>query len=313
MTIASSNANGASVTYTPDPLNRLSTVTDNRLAAQGLGTPVTTYGYDPAGNMSGYTYSANGLQSTYSYDTLNRVSQVAWKKGTGSLSSFAYALYPAGNVHIVTELSGRNVTYGYDNDYHLQSETIASDPGGNNGVESYTYDPVGNRKTVNSTIPSLSGSNSYTYDGNDRLTTDTYDNNGNTTASGGITNTYDFQNLMLTHGALSMVYDGDGNRVSETVGSTTTKYLVDDHNPTGYSQVMDELVNGSVTRTYTYGRQLISENQLISGTWTPSSYGYDGHGNVRFLTNSAGTITDTYTYDAFGMQIARTGTTPNVF
>ena len=58
-----------------------------------------------------------------------------------------------------------------------------------------------------------------------------------------------------------MVYDGDGNRVSETMGSTTTKYLVDDKNPTGYSQVMDEIVNGSVTRTYTYGRQLISEKQ----------------------------------------------------
>ena len=56
-------------------------------------------------------------------------------------------------------------------------------------------------------------------------------------------------------GAVAIVYDGDGNRVSETVGSTTTKYLVDTLNPTGYSQVMDELVNGSVTRTYTYGRQ----------------------------------------------------------
>lgn len=49
-----------------------------------------------------------------------------------------------------------------------------------------------------------------------------------------------------------MAYDGDGNRVSETVGGTTTKYLVDDLNPTGYSQVVDELVNGSVTRTYAY-------------------------------------------------------------
>lgn len=83
---------------------------------------------------------------------------------------------------------------------------------------------------------------------------------------------------------LTFVYDGDGNRVSETVGSTTTKYLVDDKNPTGYSQVMDETVNGSVTRTYTYGRQLISENQLVgsigapiasSGT-TPNPYLYSG-------------------------------------
>jgi RHS repeat-associated protein len=118
---------------------------------------------------------------------------------------------------------------------------------------------------------------------------------------------------MLTHGSATLVYDGDGNRVSETVGNTTTKYLVDTLNPTGYAQVLDEIVNGSVTRTYTYGRQLISENQLVGSTWTPSFYGYDGHGNVRFLANSAGTVTDTYTFDAFGAPIASTGTTPNVF
>jgi hypothetical protein len=47
---------------------------------------------------------------------------------------------------------------------------------------------------------------------------------------------------------------------------------------------MDKLVNGSVTRTYAYGLQRISENQLISGTWTPSFYGYDGHGNDQILT-----------------------------
>ena len=68
-----------------------------------------------------------------------------------------------------------------------------------------------------------------------------------------------------------------------------------------------------MTRTYAYGLNFrISENQLISGDWTPTFYGYDGHGNVRFLTNNAGTITDTYAYDAFGMQIAHTGTTANV-
>jgi RHS repeat-associated protein len=110
-----------------------------------------------------------------------------------------------------------------------------------------------------------------------------------------------------------MVYDGDGNRVAETAAGVTTKYLIDSLNPTGYSQVLDELVNGSVTKTYTYGRQLISENQLISGTWTPSFYGYDGHGNARFLANASGTITDTYTFDAFGAQIASTGTTPNPY
>jgi RHS repeat-associated protein len=97
------------------------------------------------------------------------------------------------------------------------------------------------------------------------------------------------------------------------VGGTTTKFLVDSVNPTGYAQVIDELVSGAVTRTYAYGLQRISENQKIGATQTASFYGYDGHGNVRFLTGSAGTATDTYVYDAFGLPITTTGTTPNNF
>ena len=109
-----------------------------------------------------------------------------------------------------------------------------------------------------------------------------------------------------------MVYDGDGNRVAETVGGTTTKYLVDSLNPTGYAQVMDELVSGAVTRTYTYGLQRISEDQKIGGTQTISFYGYDGHGNVRFLmTGTTGTVTDTYVYDGFGLPLTTTGATRN--
>jgi RHS repeat-associated protein len=154
------------------------------------------------------------------------------------------------------------------------------------------------------------------YEANDQLTTDNYDANGNTTSSGGVTNAYDFENRMTTSGSTTMVpqaRDGDGNRVSETVGGATTKYLVDTLNPTRLPQVLDETVNGVVSRTYAYGLQRISENQQNGSTWTASFYGYDGHGNVRFLTNSAGTVTDTYQYDAFGRLIASTGSTPNNF
>ncbi len=56
---------------------------------------------------------------------------------------------------MVAELSGRNVAYGYDSDYLLTSETITNDP--NSGSESYTYDVVGNRKTLTSTVPALPG------------------------------------------------------------------------------------------------------------------------------------------------------------
>ncbi len=64
---------------------------------------------------------------------------------------------------------------------------------------------------------------------------------------------------------------------------------------------------------YTYGLQRISENQPISGTWTPSFYGYDGGDNVRQLTNAAGTVTDTYEYDAYGNALQTSGSTPNVY
>ena len=54
---------------------------------------------------------------------------------------------------------------------------------------------------------------------------------------------------------------------------------------------MDETVNAqsSYRQPDAYGQNRISENQFIGSTWTPSFYGYDGHGNVRFLTNASGT------------------------
>jgi len=74
---------------------------------------------------------------------------------------------------------------------------------------------------------------------------------------------------------------------------------------------VDELQNGAVTRTYSYGLERISETQSISGTATTSFYGFDGHGSVRQLLNSFGAITDTYDYDAFGNLINQIGSTPN--
>ena len=107
-----------------------------------------------------------------------------------------------------------------------------------------------------------------------------------------------------------MVYDGDGNRVSETVGGVRTKYLVADQNLTGYAQVIAEFQNGTVSRAYSYGLTLISQRLGASGSQL-CFYGFDGHGSVRFLTDSTGAVTDTYDYDAFGNLISQTGTTPN--
>ncbi len=218
------------------------------------------------------------------------------------------------------------------------------------------YDRVGNRHSrsltdantaLSSKVPTFTDRK---YDRNDWVddngdATDAngnYDDNGNSLVvpSGDLTSgaivpsltspasadSYDFENRLIQRydgtTRVTIAYDGDGNRVRKTVvvGSTTTKtdYLVDDQNPTGYAQVLEEIetVNtGTPTlkRQYVYGHSLISEN-LIGSPTTIHYYGLDGHGNVRFLLNSSGQITDAYNYDAFGIlldQWPATGQTDN--
>ena len=262
--------------------------------------------------------------TTYGYDALNRLTSMQSLCGTPAsgaasgcgavntpIASYTYTLGPTGNRQSVAELSGRTVTYGYDDLYRLTSETVASDPKGNNGQVTYTLDNVGNRLQLNSTLPAVVPTGLLSYDANDRVSTDTFDANGNTTINSGQTNVYDFENHLVQRGGVTVVYDGDGNRVKETVAGVTTSYLVVDQNPTGYAQVLDEIQGGAVTRTYSYGLELINERQTIAGTLTTRFYGYDGHGSVRFLTSSTGAITDIYDYDAFGNLISSTGSAPN--
>ena len=306
-TIQSGNTNGASMSYGYDALNRLSTVTD----ANGA----TSYNYDNVGNLGGFAYP-NGVAHAYSYDTRNRLTNVA-VSGTvagapGPIASYAYTLDASGHRTGVTELSGRVVSYGYDNLYRLTSETIASDPNSVSGAVSYGYDPVGNRLQKTSTLPGMPGTTS-SYNANDQLASDTYDNDGNTTASNGKGYSYDFENHLVQQAGITVVYDGDGNRVAKTTANGTTQFLVDDLNPTGYAQVLDEVQSGAAVRTYTWGLELISAHQSINSTPTTSYYVFDGHGSVRALTNASGADTDTYDYDAFGNLIHSTGATPNEY
>jgi RHS repeat-associated protein len=301
--MSSSNSNGVSVQYTYDDLNRLNTVVDSRLSSGGN---TTTYAYDPASNLGTVTYP-NGLLSSFSYDSLNRLTSLVTP-----ISGYSYQLGPTGNRAQAVEINGRTINWSYDGIYRLTNESIASDPSGKNGAIAYNLDPVGNRLSDSSTLSDIS-SGSATFDADDRLSTESYDGDGNTVSSGGKSFAYDSENHLtsMNSGAVTLVYDGDGNRVAKTVGGVTTRYLVDDLNPTGYPQVVEEVVSGAVTREYTYGLQRIDENQIISGTWSPSFYGYDGAGSVRQLTNIAGAVTDTYEYDAWGNKINSTGTTPN--
>jgi len=297
---------GTQVTYAFDQVNRLASVSE-------ANTGVTNYSYDNVNNLASASYG-NGVGHSYTYNSKNQLTNLGANSGATPIASFAYTLDAVGHRLSVAELTGRIATYSYDGVYRLMSETISGATVGPNGAVGYTYDAVGNRTQTTSTLAGISGG-AFTYDADDRLTTDTYDANGNTTLSGGTGNVYDFENHLVKHGGVTIVYDGDGNRVSKTVGGVTTKYLVDGKNPTGLPQVVEESISDGSTRTFVYGLQRISQRQFVasSSSTLTSYYVYDGHGSVRALTNASGTVSDTYDYDAFGNIIHSTGSTPNEF
>lgn len=252
---------------------------------------------------------------TYSYDPLDRVTSMIWKQGISpAFASWAYTHNLRGQRTSITDITGRSAAYGYDLAARLASETVANDPGGVsfNGAISYALDGTGNRLSRTSTLAAV-GSATYDYDANDQLTSDTYDANGNAISSGGHTYAYDFENRLVSKDGtgVTVVYDCDGNRVAKTAGGVTTQYLVDDLNPTRYLQVLEEVSGDSVQKRYTYGNNLLSQTRNVSGVPATSYYGYDAHGSIAFLADAAGIVTDSYDYDAWGILVASTGTTPN--
>jgi len=135
---------------------------------------------------------------------------------------------------------------------------------------------------------------------------------------------YDAENRLITTGSdvqpeyeytgVQLDYDADGNRVSKTVGSTTTLYLVDDMNPTGYPQVLAEYLT-SVTNlpsiSYAYGLGIISQKPYDDNI---NYYAVDGQGSVRMLVDatSSANLLVTYDYDAYGNLLAGSNTSAHV-
>ena len=87
-------------------------------------------------------------------------------------------------------------------------------------------------------------------------------------------------------------------------------YLVDTNNHTGYAQVVEEKdASDTLTRVNIFGHDLVATNFLTEGY--QRYYQYDGLGSVRALSDEAGDVTDEYAYDAFGLLLSSSGSTPN--
>jgi len=130
----------------------------------------------------------------------------------------------------------------------------------------------------------------YTYDAANRLISVCPSTNGSTCT--GTLTTY--------------VYNGDGDRVSQTVGSVATTYVIDP--ASSLTNVLSETTSG-VTTNYIYGLDLVGQK---SGS-TARYFEYDGLGSVRQLTDSTGAIQLTQTFDPYGNGYAKSGTATSNF
>ena len=150
------------------------------------------------------------------------------------------------------------------------------------GAVTYNYDARGNQ------IKITNGSNvtNYTYNSADQLIG---------VSAPGISASYG--------------YDADGRRVKQTIGSAITNYLWDE--ASAYGDVVFEY-NGSGSTLASY---VLGGTGLISQTRSGATNYYlqDGQGSTRALTSSAGAVTDTYSYTAFGELQNQTGSTTNSY
>jgi YD repeat-containing protein len=167
----------------------------------------------------------------FAYDAANRITLVVNSTKNLPLLKLGYTLDAVGN-RLALSVDGVKTTFAYD----ALNELLGAQLGPLKST--WAYDAVGNRSKQTSPIGTLG----YSYDADDRLLTAgygtfTYDANGNETSvsrglgSQPITYHYDAANRLV--GAAggrtnsSFAYDGDGNRITQSVGAGTYSYLND--------------------------------------------------------------------------------------
>jgi len=269
-------------------------------------------------SLSPFLSHPNGTAVSYTYDINNRLTNLTHKNSVQQvLASYAYTLGAIGNRTRIDENTGIARIYEYDNLYRLTKDQVTDPTSVQTYTTDYAYDAVGNRLTKTHNAVATD----YTYNNADQLVTEngityTYDMNGNlatkSDASGTTTYSYDYDNRLVgvaaPSGTTTYKYDAEGNRVEATTSAGTTKYLVDTNR--SLAQVLTEYTTaGALLASYVYADDLIS---MTRGGQT-FYYHFDGLGSTRLLTDTNGSVTDTYSYDAFGNLIQRTGNTDNPF
>jgi len=245
----------------------------------------------------------------YSYDNGNRLTQIA--QGTSTVS-FGYDA--ANRRSTLTLPNGVVMSYSYDAgsqligvSYALGATTL--------GNLSYAYDNAGRRISVGGsfartglplavTTTAYNAANELTQWGTANLF---YDPNGNMTSDGVNSFVWNARNQLasMNLGANSFQYDPFGRRVAKTISGSTTNYLYDRAN------VAQEVAGGVPTANLLSGG--IDEVFTRTDAAGARSFLAGALGSTLALSDSAGAVQTSYTYEPFGNATISGSPTTNSF
>jgi len=264
-------------------------------------TTAISLAYDASGRLDVIIFP-NGVVSDYGYDTQGRLNALTHTLGANpSFTDFGYTYNPVGNITAVLDqvTPTENRTFTYDGLQRLKTGGTAA------VTETYDYDAVGNRTT--SFL-----STAHTYDDVNRLTADdqftyTYDVNGNLETKTSIavptdvtTYYWDFQDQLTQidfPGGTSATYnyDGLGRRIEKNVNGTITRYIYD-----GEDIVLEYDGTNTFVARYSHGDRTDQPLAVQKAGVGFFYYQADHQGSITHLTDSGGTIANSYVYDSYG-------------
>ncbi|MBU7038656.1 MAG: hypothetical protein HXS52_12060 [Theionarchaea archaeon] len=281
---------GDYVSYSYDAWNRMTS--EIRYLSQS--SYAVSYQYDVANRLTALTYP-DDMEILYSYDDLNRITETK-RYVDGSNDEIIMDNTQYDTESLLTQFDYGNdlqAAYSYDSRDRISAIDVK------NGATSYldldyTYDNSSNiTQLVNGWRDTSSSwhsdTESYSYDGLDRLTSAScnswshsysYDKAGNRTGKDGVTYTVNVVNEVtaLSDGT-SFTYDDNGNRTQKAKGNDTWDY------------------------TYDYANRL---TEVEENSETIGEYAYDGDG--RRIQATENSVTTTYIYSKLDVVYEMTST-----
>ncbi|WP_284984218.1 RHS repeat-associated core domain-containing protein [Arthrobacter sp. efr-133-TYG-118] len=284
--------NAQTVTRAYDAANNLTSLKD---WLNNTTTFMTT-----ADSLPATTAYANGVTATTSYDNAGLATAITDATATATLASFTYTRNDVGNLASTTTtgISQPAENYGYTNRDQLASVNTTN----------YGYDAAGN-PTALTTGASLAYDaanqpTQITFGGT--ATAITYDNQGNrltgpAPVSGTSTYTWNQANRLANANGTTFTYDATGLRASRTPATGPGQSYTWDT----AKAVPLMLTDGTTNYIYDTAGNPVEQ---IDSSGAVQFYQHDQYGSTRLLTDGAGNVTATYTFDPNGNLTNKTGT-----